>query len=210
MKKIICFLTVFLLLSCEIQYEGKRRFVAETTVTDRDGNPLEDITIEVDAGDDNISYNSTDKNGYSIQMFPSRDRGGSFSININPDGNVYRSKVISNIKESDFVDFKFNLGSITLFKNEDITSFHIDLEQVSENTRLESLEINAITSESYIDYNELEEEYFYPETYFDIIKNQTFTLFYSVRNLNTSPSTLSEYSVNVTIGNAPLVYELEY
>lgn len=210
MKKIICFLTLFLLLSCEIQYEGKRRFVAETTITDRDGNPLEGITIEVEDGDDNISYNNTDKNGYSIQMFPSRDRGGSFSININPDGNVYQSKAISNIKESDFADFRFNLGTVTLFKNSDLTNFYIELERVNENTRLESLEINAITSESHIDYHEPEEEYFYPETYFDVLKNQNFTLFYSVRNFDTSPSTLIEYSVNISIGNVPLIYELEY
>lgn len=210
MKKIICFLIVFLSISCEIQYEGKRRFIAEATVIDKDGNPLEGIKIEVDADDDNISYKNTDKNGYSIQIFPSQYRGGSFSININPDENIYQSKVISNIKESDFVDFAFNLGTVTLFKNSDLTNFHIDLEQVSENTRLESLEINAITSESHIDYNEPEEEYFYPETYFDVLKNQNFTLFYSVRNFDTSPPTLIEYSVNLSIGTEPLIYELEY
>ncbi|MDR6968221.1 hypothetical protein J2X31_002238 [Flavobacterium arsenatis] len=212
MKRIICLLIVLLSLSCEIQYEGKRRFIAETTVVDQDGNPLEGIKIEVDAGDDNISNQNTDKNGYSIQIFPSRSRRGTFSVSINPDRNIYQNKVISNIEESDFEDYKLNLGSIMLFKNEDITSFRINLNQVSENVILESLEINAISIEEFVNYNEDDEEegYYYPETYYNILKNQTFTIFYSLRHYGTHPSTLTEYSVNVSIGNDPLIYELEF
>ena len=99
-----------------------------------------------------------------------------------------------------------------LFKNEDITSFRIALNGVSENITLESLEIDATSIEEFVNYNEEDEEEgnYYPETYYNILKNQTFTIFYSLRHYDTNPSTLTEHSVNVSIGTEPLIYELEY
>lgn len=215
MKKIICFFILFLLFSCEIQYDGERRFIVETTVNDDQNNPLKDIKIEVDAvagtenSGDNISYANTDGNGYSIQIFPPRKNEGTFSIRINPNSGIYQSKVIYNINESDFQDYILKLGTVTLFKNEDITYFDIVLKQVSENVILKSLEIDAISSDSYVNYHEIEDEYFFPETSFHILKNQSFRIFYSVIH-NTNPPTLSEHSVNISIGDEELIYELEY
>lgn len=210
MKKILYLFTLFTLLSCEIQYDGKYRLIAKTTVVDESGNPIKDIRVDVNAGNDNISYTSTNNDGVSLQIFPPRRTEGTFSIIINPDSEIYQSKTISNIKQSDFQDYIFDLGTVTLIKNENIATFMIDLNQINQNKRIENLSINAISPEETVFYNEIPEDYYYPETYYRVLKNQTFTLFYSVRDISTSPSTLTEYTENITIGAEDLTHVIEF
>jgi len=214
MKKIIGLIAVFALISCEVQYDGSTRFIIKTTVIDEDGNPIKDIQVDVNAEDDNISdnisYTYTDENGFSFQVFPPLKRQGSFSIDINPDGQTYQSKMIRNIKESDFQDLVFDLGTVTLIKNENIVEFKIRLNRVNENNSIEDIEINAIMPEEFIDYHGPLEEYYYPETYFRVLKNQNFTIFYSVRDSSTDPQTVTDYSVNASVGNQSVTYQLEY
>lgn len=214
MKKIACLFILFSILSCEIHYDGEQRYILETKVTDKNGNSLKDINIEVYADNDNISYATTDANGSALQIFPPRSYENTFSMTINPDREDYQSLIINNIKQSDFANYFLNIGTFALFKSEDITTFNIDLNPIDPTaTSLVSLEINAITPINYIDYQGEEdggEGIYYPQTHFRVIKNQTFIVFYTIRDHTVDPPALIEHTFNVAMGNEPLTYNLEY
>ncbi len=215
MKKLLL-LPILLLLfsSCEVQYNGDTRFIIKANIIDEEGNPIENVQVDVNAErdnlSDNISYAHTDENGFSFQAFPPLKSQGTFSIDINPDRKTYQSKIIYNIKESDFQNLILDLGSVTLIKNENIINFKIQLNRINESNFIERIEINALSPEEFVDYQGNLEENYYPETYFTILKNQNFTIFYSVRDISTTPPTLTDYSVNVSVGTESATYQLEY
>lgn len=214
MKKVLYLCILFLLFSCEVQYDGATRLIIKTTIIDENGNPIKDILIDVDAENDNmsdnISYTYTDENGFSFQVFPPLKRQGTFNIHINPDRKTYQSKMIRNIKESDFQDLIFDLGTVTLIKNENIVDFKVQLNRINENNSIENIKINAIVPEEFIDYHGILEENYYPETYFRVLKNQNFTVFYSIRDYSTNPATLTNHSIDVAVENESVTYQLEY
>lgn len=55
-----------------------------------------------------------------------------------------------------------------------------------------------------------DDNYYYPENSFEVLKNQNFNIIYKVRDHSTNPTTLTDHSVNVSIGSESLTYELEY
>jgi hypothetical protein len=218
MKKIIGLIAVLAVLSCEVQYDGNTRYIAKTIVVDKNGIPIKDIQVDVNSRevdrnyDDNIASATTDDKGFSMHFFPSLQESGTYSIVINPEGNIYQTKSISNIKLSDFENFVFESGPITLYKNEDIVNFQIKLYPINENHTIESIEIDAISANDRILYNDMpnDDDYYYPENSFKVLKNQNFNIIYKVRDHSTNPTTLTDYSVNVSIGSESLTYELEY
>lgn len=214
MKKALYLCILFLLFSCEVQYDGATRFIIKTTVIDENGNPIKDIQVDIDAENDNISdnisYTHTDEHGFSFQVFPPLKRQETFSIHINPDRKTYQSKMIRNIKESDFQDLIFDLGTVTLIKNENIIDFKIQLNRINENNSIENIKINALMPEEFIDYHGPLQEYYYPDTYFRVLKNQNFTVFYSIMDHSTAPATLTDHSVNASVENESVTYQLEY
>lgn len=214
MKKALYLSLLFLLFSCEVHYNGDARYIIKTKVVDKNGNPIPDIQVEIIAENDNvsdpISYTTTDEDGFSIQIFPPLKSSGTFNIDINSENSLYQRKSIRNIKESDFQDLLFDFGTITLLKKEDIINFQIKLIPLQENYTIENITIDAIQPNEIIYYNEPLEEYYYPETYFRIVKNQSFTISYSIRDYNTNPTTLTNYSVSTSVGNESVTYQLEY
>ncbi|RZK10996.1 MAG: hypothetical protein EOO46_08465 [Flavobacterium sp.] len=217
MKRIIYFFTVLILISCEIQYDGSSRYIAKTIVIDKDGVPIKDILVDIsstrDNGNyaDNIASSFTDDEGSSIIFFPPLMKSGSYSIIINPKGGVYQTKSISNIKLSDFENYVFESGPIVLYENDDIVNFKIKLIPINDNHTIENIEIDAISANDFVYYNDLPNDNdHYPEQFFRILKNQNFNLSYTVRDYSTSPVTSVNHIVNVSIGMESLTYELEY
>lgn len=218
MKKIIYLFAILSLISCEVQYDGSTRYIVKTVVVDKNGIPIQDLAVDINSKeddrsyDDNIASGMTDDKGFSMLFFPSLKESGTYSIVINPEGGIYQTKSISNIKLSDFDNFVFESDPIMLYKNEDIVNFWIELNPINENHVIANLEIDAISANDYISYNEIpnNDDYYYPESYFRILKNQNFNIIYTVKDYSTNPATLTNHSVDVYIGTESLTYELEY
>lgn len=218
MKKIIYLFAILSLISCEVQYDGSTRYIAKTIVVDKNGMPIKDIPVDINSKEDDREYNDnivsgiTDDKGFSMLFFPSLKEKGTYSLIINPEGGIYQTKNISNIKLLDFENYTFESGSIMLYKNEDIVNFWIELNRINENHTIENVEIDAISANDYIYYNDIpnNDDYYYPENYFRILKNQNFNIIYTVKDYSNNSTTLTNYSVNVSIGTESLTYELEY
>ena len=200
-----------------MQYDGSTRYIAKTIVVDKDGVPIKDILVDInstrDNGNnaDNIASSTTDEEGFSIIFFPSLKKNGTYSIIINPEGAVYQTKSISNIKLSDFENYVFELGPIVLYKNDDIVNFQIKLNPINDNHTIENIEIDAISANDFVYYNDVPNDNdYYPEQFFRILKNQNFNLSYTVKDYSTSPVTSVNHTVNMSIGVESLTYELEY
>lgn len=184
MKKIIFLFALLIFISCEVEYDGSKRYITKTIVTDKNGIPIKDVQVDInsrkDEGnyDDNIASGVTDDKGFSIHFFPSLKVSGTYSIIINPESGVYQSKIISNIKLSDFENYVFETGPIVLYKNEDIVNFNIRINRINENRAIENLEIDAQQANDFTFYNDPpnHDGYYYPENSFRVLKNQNFNI----------------------------------
>ena len=213
MKRITLLLLPLILFSCSIEYDGKTRFIVEGKVVDSDGNPMKDIDIEITRGEshgDLISYSTTDEDGYSLLMFPPpTNTRSTLAISIKPDDTFLEKRLI-NIEKADFTDFVFDFGTVTLFKLEETTTFQVELQKVNEGTRIENVTIDALTTEETVNFDESEEDLDHYETYFRILKNQNFVLYYTVTDFSASPATTTDYTVDLSVGTEPLTYTINY
>ena len=213
MKRITLLLLPLILFSCSIEYDGKTRFIVEGKVVDSDGNPMKDIDIEITRGEshgDLISYSTTDEGGHSLLMFPPpKNTRSTLAISIKPNDSFLEKRLI-NIEKADFTDFVFDFGTVTLFKVEETTTFEVELQKINENTRIDDVTIDALTVEESVNFEESEEDLEYYETYFRVLKNQNFVLYYTVTDFSTNPATITDYTVDLSVGTEPLTYTINY
>jgi len=218
MKKLLAIFTLFLLTSCQIEYEGAAKYVVKTKVIDKDGNPVADVPVNVVVSlgnlSDEITFGKTDQNGEVVLMFPPpvSDKAV-FSISYDQNYSsfepaIYFGKTIYNLKHSDFRNYLFNTGIIILYKNAELTQLKITKVQTSENTQITSLSTTAIIAESDLNLDSPEEIWF--PYYFTVLKNQTFLINYTVTNYAVSPATTTEFSEEVSVGTTPLDYTITY
>ena len=143
MKKItllICIL--FLVTSCEIQYDGETKIVVTGKLIDENGNPISnkniDITIYSDdpyTPSDLISFGKSNQNGNFTLIFPAPTIDYKFSISINNQINQtseFQTKEII-AKRNNFENYKLDLDNIILYKKESITTLKLILNKTSTN-----------------------------------------------------------------------------
>lgn len=216
---LICIL--FLITSCEIQYDGETRIVAKGKIIDENGNPLSEKDIQVtilsggglfSASSDLISYGKSDQNGNFTLIFPAPRDDNRISISINDTINQsdeYQSKnIIAN--KLDFDNYKLDLDNITLYKNESITSLKLLFNETSTNKQIKDIKIEGKQPNSEIDLNPFPNESQYANTYFTVIKNQTIVLKYNIVDYSNSITTTKEQSVSIPIANAAVTYTITY
>lgn len=219
-KKILLLFIVLVSISCQIEYDGASKYIVKTKIIDSNGNPIADVPVDVNISvgnlSDKISFTTSDAKGNGLLMFPPpKSSETEFSISYNVSdydetNNIpsYFSKSIYSIKKSDFVDYIFDAGTIMLFKNEEITKFTISKEKVTQNTALANISTTLILVEHSENYNTPEEtDYSYPVY---VIKNQNFTLNYTVIDYSFSPPISTLYTDQLTVGNEPLNYTIFY
>jgi len=211
MKKILT-LVSFFFLSCGIPYDGNSIVTIEANLVDINNIPIENQKITVYSYDGFVGNNNddfvkkTDANGFvNFKMFePNYD----FEIRIDSELEFLPVKFIQ-FNKTYFSNYNLNMGTITLYKLDDLTQFYITINQTSTNKALQRIEVNAQKYESIINKNnQIDPTQQEIQTTFELKKNQDFTLKYTLKNLNSN--TIEEFQENLTIGTNPLNYILTY
>lgn len=222
MKRItllICIL--FLVTSCEIQYDGETKIVVTGKLIDQNENPLskKDIEVTINGGEalfspssDLISYGKSDQNGNFTLVFPAPKSENSISISINNIINQpseFQTKEII-AQKINFENYKLDLNKITLYKNESITTLKVILNNTSKSKQLIDIKIEGKQPNSYINLNPIQNDpFYYLETNYQVIKNQTIILKYTVVD-HSNTATPTTNSVSIPIVNDAVTYTITY
>ena len=221
MKQIaLIFCILFLATSCEIQYDGETKMVVTGKLIDLIGNslPEKDIEITVEGGDlllspadDLISYGKSDQNGNFTYIFPAPkgDNRIYISINdINNQPNEFQSKTYI-AAENNFENYKLDLNKITLYKKESITTLRLILNQTSTKKHLTDIKIEGKQPNSFVYLDPLPNNSDYLVDFYDVIKNQTVVLKYTVIDYSNTPTPTTN-SVSIPIANDEVTYTITY
>ena len=222
MKKIYIIFIVLIFSSCTIPYDLETRYIIETKLIDLNGNAIvnEKFSIYVSTNTstslyggnsgETISNSISDENGNIRFIFPKPDvEYFTFLMENNSNGNYYQ-KIISNIQQEDFIDYKLVLNQITLVKYDDITYLTIETNQVNSDKELRKIEIigQVYNQNEILNPDSNLEDYYNLQTNFSLIKNQNFDLKYFVYNYFTM--LLEENIVSLSVSDQPINYILTY
>ena len=218
MKKVLLIFTLMLLFSCQIQYDGGSKYIVQTKVVDKNGNALPEIPISVSVYlsglSDEISIGETDKDGIVTLLFPPPEGDEAIisisylPYNYNSEPSLYFPKEIDQLKKADFKDYIYNTGAVILLKKEDVIEFTVLRQQINQNNQITSFSTNAISTGGTINVNS-DLSYYFPLSLL-VLKNQTFSISYSITNYNDSPPSVTNYSQELTIGTEPSSYTIVY
>lgn len=214
MKNFFLFALALVFCSCAIEYDGETRLVIESYVRDTEGNPLAGKAVSVTVSDgqyhDNISNGITDSDGKSLLVFPApKSENTTVNVTIADDEN-HQEKNFTNISKEDFINYKLVLQDIVLFRDDQITTLHIELNQTIDTMRLNGYWIEGETPEYDINYDldvDGPDSYIMPIS-MQLLKNQDVILHYSVTDMTTMTTT--ENLVNIAIGSDAVTYLLTY
>lgn len=220
MKRIaLIFCILFLVTSCEIQYDGETKMVVAGKIIDQNGIPLseKDIEVTISGGgfispsSDLISFGKSDQNGNFTFIFPSPKNGDQIFISINDLINQfdeYQSKTFITTKNN-FENYKLDLDKIMLYKNESITTLKLILNQTSTNKQLTDIKIEGKLTKSLIDLNPTQNNPDYLNTFFSVIKNQTIVLKYTIID-HSNAATPTINSISIPINKDAVTYTITY
>lgn len=224
MKKIISFIILLSLVSCEgIHYEGETKLVIKGVIVDENNQPISNNEVKLivstsgqesfifsNASEINYIGRTTSKeDGSYVMVIPEPSNFGQIVVETNSEGNLFNQKQFTNIQLSNFVNYELLLPQTKLFKNADLSLLNVTSNQINTNYQLQKLEyIGAVANEVQA-MNPYEESYYPYNTSVQVKKNQTIVLKYTVKNLITNELVVSEQ--NVTIGNdSETNYTLNY
>lgn len=216
MKKISFLCFVLLLLSCDIQYEGKNRLMVSGKVIDKNGNPISNIEVITNVSNgsgwgsrnDDIGIDLTDSQGNFTMLFPKPKGKIEYSIQFYEDNELYQEKKFVNILYEDFSNLSFHLGEVKLYKNEDIINLNLDFSTENYSKEIRDLNLIGETSDDIVWVNLPDDNYSYPQYFFQVIKNQTLTIEYNVYDYSNNQTTF--HTENIEIGEEDLFYTITY
>lgn len=151
----LAFLALTALSSCGISYDGETRLISQLHVVDSQGNPIPDLNVSVYVQDDedddndfddnsNPANGKTDGNGNSLIGFLAPEKSNA-KIRISIEGDSadeFLSSEISNLRKSDFVNFKLPVSEVTLYRPQEVVELQIVFEQTT-NTDFVSADVNG-------------------------------------------------------------------
>lgn len=214
---LICLL--FLVTSCDIQYDGETKIVVTGNIIDENNAPLpnQDIEIAVHGSEnffvsntDLICYGKSNNNGKFILIFPATIDNHRISISINDKinkANALQSKVFV-VTKNNFENYKLDLDNIILYKNESITTLNLILNKTSTNKLVTDIKIEGKQPNSYIDLNPLQDNTNYFQQNYNVIKNQTIIVKYTIIDYSNNSSTAQ--SISIPIVNDAVIYTITY
>lgn len=212
MKKIALFLIITALFtSCEdkLDYHNGVKLVVEGKIVDKNNIGIPNTEIKV-AFDKQTRYGydytepglgSTDGNGNFKLYTTSANNEDQIIIIINEGKSFgFQQKKLLNIKDTDFSDYKFNIGITALYPIDQLVSLKIIFQRSSGSNNI-ILENVSFMGESsfYENYINLIENDSYSEIfrYDGIIKNQNVTIQYDLRNTFTNTSTIETRNISI-------------
>jgi hypothetical protein len=228
MKKILivcCILFTF--ISCDIQYDGETKLVVTGKLIDKNGIPIPETNVDIlinglgtYSNSDIISYGKTDKKGNFTYIFPAPGSENEINISINNyilnydsknTTNEYQQKQIIALLKN-FKNYKLNLNTITLYRNDDITQLQIILNPITDKKQLLDFNIEGIIITDFFNLNPLVNPNYTPsiETNYSISKNQTLILKYKVIDYSSGTSITTENNISIPVANEKVIYTLTY
>lgn len=218
MKKILLLVLSIVLASCQIEYDGTSKYVVKTKIIDAKGAPIEGVRVivTVSAGSlaDDIAIGTTDKDGLATLLFPPPVNETSMlaitfqNTILNGQSSVYLTKTINNLQKSDFEDYIFDTGEIVLLKETEVTECLISATLSNSNSKITSFSTNAILAGDSINFNN-SQNIWLPLSLV-VLKNQTFTIAYSITNYGTTPPNVVSYTHDITVGEEPVSYNIAH
>ncbi len=218
MFRILSFLSVlFLLISCDITYDGETRLVTKARFVDSNNNPIANMPVGIDVGTssygggDNVTDASTNANGEATMVLLKPTNSTYISYIINNYSDTYHLNEIL-FTQNNFVNYVLNLNTIILYKHSEL----VDLETIFTKTSTTHKELKNIKLEGSISYSVIDlvngnniNDYYTPDKY-KVLKNQTMVLKYTIIDYSTTPSTITNHTENVVIVNDSVIYTVIY
>lgn len=210
--------TTFLLLiitalfgHCEdnLEYHNGRKLVVEGKIVDKNNIGIPNTEIKVafdkqtrygyDYTEPGLDY--TDGNG-NFKLYTTSANNEDQIIIIVNEGKMfdYQQKKLLNIKDADFSDYKFNIGTTMLYPIDELVSLKVIFQRSSGSNDI-ILENVSFMGESsfYENYINPIENYSYSEIfrYDGIFKNQNVNIQYDLRNTFTNTSTTETRNISI-------------
>ncbi|MEL1247605.1 hypothetical protein [Flavobacterium helocola] len=210
MKKLLLLL-VFTYISCGIPYDGETIVSIKLKVVNSENEPLANEKAFIGTSYDDDSYDfSTYKKTSNQQGFIEFDmfKPTNSSSLILENSIEYLPVYINGLSDDYFEGLNWDLGTLNLFKLEEIIGFTIISNQISSNKIIYKIDVDAVKYEEQINlYNE---DFIYdePQLFYQVKKNQTFELNYQIKNTITEE--IEYFSIPLTINNDELNYTLTY
>jgi hypothetical protein len=217
---LICIL--FLVTSCEIQYDGETKIVVTGKLIDENGKSISNKDIQIDVldgpglilpGTDLISFGKSDQNGHFTLIFPAPRDGNRIFISINDIINSFDEYQSKNIifNKKNLKNYKLDLNTLVLYKNESITTLKLLLNGTSPNKQIKDIQIEGKQPNTRIDL------VVYPilnnnpiiNTSYNIIKNQTVIVKYTVIDYSNNRATTVQ-SISIPIANDAVNCTIKY
>ena len=224
MKKTAFLFMIIAAISCHPDYEGEKRLVFETRLTDYNNNPIggeyinihifQDFSIGQGANDDVIADGFTDVNGYLRLIFPAPLYHNSSKITINYSGNTaFQEKHVSQISIYDFQDYKLNLSATKLYRNDELTRLNI----IRNHTTSDDIQLGLVTvdgqgSGEYFNFlTQVDESKDHSPFIQKFVKNQNLTITYDVIDFSVTPAAVTHHSEIIPAGNDAITnYTITY
>jgi hypothetical protein len=212
MKRITLFLIITALFtSCDpdIKYLNGTKLVVEGKIVDKNnfGIPNTEIIVAFekfsgygyDYREPGLGY--TDANGNFKLYVTSASNEDQMIIIFNEEkAHGYQQKKLLNIKDADFSDYKFNIGTTMLYPIDDLVSLKVIFQRSSGSNDiiLENVSFTGASS-FYENYINPIENYSYSEIfrYDGIFKNQNVNIQYDLRNTFTNTSTTETRNISI-------------
>lgn len=216
MRKVFLFCLVLLFSGCGIHYEGDNRLMVSGKVIDRNGNSISNIEVITNvsngngwgSSDDDIGIDLTDNQGNFTMLFPKPKGEIEYSIQFHDDNGLYQEKRFMNIFYEDFSNLGYNLGEVKLYKKEDLVNLILYFSTENSSKQIRILNLMGETSDDMVWVNPLDDNYYYPQYFYQVIKNQTITVEYSLSDYSNNQTTI--HTENIEIGEENLSYTIIY
>ena len=210
MKKIVLLL-LLTLISCGIPYDGETIINVKLKVVNSGNEPLanEKAYIATSYADDGYDYSTykrtSDQDGFiQFDMFKPKN-SSSLLLDESPE---YLPVEIYGVTSDNFDGLNWDLGTLTLLKLDEITTFTIIPNQINANKLIYKIDVDAIKYQNQINLNNYENFYIESSLFHQLKKNQSFTLNYQIKNIVTEE--IEYFSIPLSINNDELSYTLTF
>lgn len=226
MKRIILLILFSsLYIKCTVPYDGESRYVFNTTILDKNNNPIPYLKVSASfyKGDyydnltnfinfnefDKIIESTTDINGNISLVFPFASDRENLSIKFG-DSN-YPDYEIINIKKNNFVNYKLSELPFIIYRFNEATSLFVNVTNTTQTKYVSKMELIGQQRETIKIYNTQQaNNQISPiiNTYFNPIMNQNVILKYEVTTIVNNQTSIEIVEELITIQENQLSYEI--
>lgn len=226
LKKItLLFLIATSFIGCnDIYYDAETRLVIEGKLVDQNGNPVPEQQIDIVVSQDTfghssdvITYGVSDASGAFKFVIPGpKNDDNTVTVRINQNSgypiSAYQDKLFTDIRKWDFMGYRLNLNTVVLYRQADIANLYVATEQTDEHHALTAIAVEGKKANRVVSFDPVPLDYIPNEYMYDVLKNQTVNLKYTVTDYTDANNPEStDYNIPILIDSNPFTnYTLTY